>query len=61
MERRLYLEVIFPMESKVQPKMMFFDSNSVFGVILDQIAETGRIKNQNNVADAKVFSFFAWK
>lgn len=42
------------MDSKVQPKMMFFDMNSVFGLILDQIADAGRIKNQNNVTEAKV-------
>jgi hypothetical protein len=42
------------MDSKVQPKLMFFDMNSVFGLILDQIADAGRIKNQNNVTEAKV-------
>jgi predicted nucleic acid binding AN1-type Zn finger protein len=60
-ERRFYLEVLFPMESKVQPKMMYFDSNSVFGLILDQIAETGRIKNQNNIADAKKLQLISIK
>jgi len=52
-DRRYYCEVIFPMDSKVPPKMMYFDSNSVMGLVLDQIADAGRIKNQNNLTGVK--------
>jgi predicted nucleic acid binding AN1-type Zn finger protein len=60
-ERRYYLEVLFPMDSKIQPKMMFFDMNSVLGLILDQIADAGRIKNENNKTDAKKLQLISVK
>ena len=34
-EKRIYLEVLFPMESKVQPKYMFFNKEWSVGKTLD--------------------------
>eukprot|EP00026_Physarum_polycephalum_P013708 Phypoly_transcript_14136.p1 GENE.Phypoly_transcript_14136~~Phypoly_transcript_14136.p1 ORF type:complete len:282 (+),score=25.85 Phypoly_transcript_14136:110-955(+) len=47
-ERRFYLEVVYPIESGVNPKMMFFDSNYSIGKVLDLIAAAGKIENNNN-------------
>ncbi|KAL6070575.1 AN1-type zinc finger protein 1, variant 2 [Balamuthia mandrillaris] len=52
-ENRYYLEVLFPMDSKVQPKMMFFNKNHVVGKVLDIIADAGRIENLNNKMGAE--------
>jgi len=61
MERRVYLEVIFPMDSKVEPKFFFFDQEARFGVVLDIVAEAGRIKNQNNIGGAKKLQLISLK
>jgi predicted nucleic acid binding AN1-type Zn finger protein len=61
LERRFYLEVHFPMGSNVQPKLLYFDNNQVFGSVLDEVAESGRIKNQNNVSDGKKLQLLSVK
>jgi len=52
-ERRFYLEVVYPIESGVVPKMMFFDCNFSVGKILDKVAEEGKIQNDNNKANSE--------
>lgn len=52
-ERRFYLEVIYPIESGVGPKMMFFDSNYSIGKVLDLIATAGKIENNNNKVNSE--------
>jgi hypothetical protein len=52
-ERRFYAEVVFPIESGVPPKMMFFDTNYSVGKVLDLVADAGKIQNNNNKANAE--------
>jgi len=47
-DKRYYLEVIFPLEGNVQPKLMFFDSSWAVGRVLDLIAAEGKIPNNND-------------
>jgi len=61
LDQRYYLEVHFPMDSNVQPRLLYFDNNQVFGSVLDEVAESGRIKNQNNVSDAKKLQLISTK
>jgi len=49
-EKRFYVEVLYPMDSKVDPKMFYFDQTKRFGQVLDQVASAGKIRNENNVA-----------
>jgi len=53
MDKRFYIETIFPLELKMESKMFFFDESQRWGVILDGIAESARIQNENNVAKAR--------
>jgi len=48
-DKRFYLEVVFPLNSGVVPKMMFFDPRWSIGKVLDLVAETGNIENKNNI------------
>uniref|UniRef100_A0A6B2LCY2 AN1-type domain-containing protein n=1 Tax=Arcella intermedia TaxID=1963864 RepID=A0A6B2LCY2_9EUKA len=50
MDQRFFLEVIYPVASNVEPKFFFFDKSKRFGNVLDFVASTGKIKNENNVA-----------
>jgi len=52
-EKRFYLEVLFPMSSGGQPKLMFFNSSWSIGKVLDVVADAGRIENRNNQANAE--------
>jgi predicted nucleic acid binding AN1-type Zn finger protein len=45
MERRYYLEIIYPLDSKVEPKMMFFDPNQSIGKVLDLAANAANISD----------------
>jgi hypothetical protein len=47
-DKRFYLEVIYPMDSKVAPQVMFFNSSWSIGKVLDVIAEQGKIANRNH-------------
>jgi len=48
------LEVIYPLDSKIEPKMMFFDRENSIGKVLDIAADAGNVKNENNKPDAPV-------
>lgn len=50
---RIYLEVLYPVSSGVEPKWMFFDAKHPAGRALDTIAEEGKINNLNNVSNAR--------
>lgn len=50
---RIYLEVLYPVNSGIEPKWMFFDSKYPAGRALDTIAEEGKINNNNNVSTAR--------
>lgn len=50
---RIYLEVMYPVDSKIEPKWMFFDAKHPAGRALDSIAEEGKINNNNNVSTAR--------
>merc|ERR1711879_68213 len=47
-EKRYYLEVVFPIDSRVEPKMMFFDRTWSVGKVLDMVASAGSVENFNN-------------
>jgi len=51
-EKRFYLEIVYPMESKIQPKLMFFNNNNTIGKVLDIAADAGGIENRNNKANS---------
>jgi hypothetical protein len=51
-DQRFYLEVIYPIDSKIEPKMMFFDRENSIGKVLDLVADAGNVKNENNKPDA---------
>jgi hypothetical protein len=42
------------MESKVEPKLMFFNNGFSIGKVLDLVADAGGIENRNNQANAEV-------
>lgn len=50
---RIYLEVLYPVSSGVDPKWMFFDAKHPAGRALDTIAEEGKINNLNNLSKAR--------
>jgi len=52
-DKRFYIEVIYPLELQMDPKMFFFDESQRLGVVLDRVAEHAKIENQNNVAGAR--------
>lgn len=52
-ERRFYLEVVYPVDSGVNPKMMFFDQNYSIGKVLDLVADAGGIENNNNKVNSE--------
>jgi len=60
-DKRFYLEVIYPSDSKVDPKWFYFDENRKYGVVLDEVATAGKIKNQNNLPNAPKLQLFALK
>lgn len=60
-EKRFYAEVIFPLESRVQPKLMFFNSNWTIGKVLDVAADAGGIENNNNQANAEKLRIISLK
>lgn len=52
-QERLYLEVLYPVDSGIDPKWMFFDIKHPAGRALDAIAEEGKISNNNNISTAR--------
>jgi hypothetical protein len=50
---RIYLEVLYPVDSGIDPKWMFFDAKHPAGRALDSIAEEGKINNLNNQTTAR--------
>jgi len=60
-EKRFYLEVIYPANSQVEPKWFYFDENRKYGVVLDEVAAAGKIKNYNDVPNAPKLQLFAVK
>lgn len=54
LEKRFYLEVVYPIESKVDPKYFFFENTTRLGQVLDKVASAGKIENLNNQANARV-------
>lgn len=46
--------MIFPLDLKLEPKFFFFDESQRWGVVLDRLAEHGKIQNENNVAGSRV-------
>jgi len=52
-DNRFYLEVIYPLESKSQPKLFFFSPGTTVGKVLDVAADAGGIENRNNQANAQ--------
>eukprot|EP01112_Ceratiomyxa_fruticulosa_P019655 TRINITY_DN6485_c0_g1_i1.p1 TRINITY_DN6485_c0_g1~~TRINITY_DN6485_c0_g1_i1.p1 ORF type:complete len:230 (-),score=43.52 TRINITY_DN6485_c0_g1_i1:55-744(-) len=52
-ERRFYAEVVFPLDSGVETKMMFFDSKWTVGKTLDVVATAGSITNNNHKPGAE--------
>jgi len=52
-DKRFYLEVVFPLNSGVAPKLMYFDPRWSIGKVLDLVAEAGNIVNKNNVIQEK--------
>lgn len=54
-EKRFYLEVIYPQDSKKEPTYFYFDEAKRYGVVLDTVADHAKIRNRNNVSGAEVF------
>jgi len=52
-EKRFYLEIVYPMDSKIQPKLMFFSVGTTIGKVLDKAADAGGIENRNNQMNAE--------
>lgn len=50
---RIYLEVLYPVDSGIDPKWMFFDAKHPAGRALDSIADEGKINNLNNQSTAR--------
>jgi len=59
--KRFYLEVIFPQDSGIPSKMMFFNSSWSVGKTLDVIADAGPIQNNNNIPGSRKLRLFAVK
>eukprot|EP00761_Pharyngomonas_kirbyi_P012368 gb/GECH01012395.1/.p1 GENE.gb/GECH01012395.1/~~gb/GECH01012395.1/.p1 ORF type:complete len:243 (+),score=51.31 gb/GECH01012395.1/:1-729(+) len=56
---RVFLDVFFPLDSRVQPLHMFFNRRWVTGKVLDKIAVQGKIPNTNNrVSEEKQLALF---
>lgn len=50
---RIYLEVVYPADSGIETKWMFFEAKHPAGRALDSIADEGKINNNNNVSTAR--------
>eukprot|EP01119_Soliformovum_irregulare_P012583 TRINITY_DN3272_c0_g1_i2.p1 TRINITY_DN3272_c0_g1~~TRINITY_DN3272_c0_g1_i2.p1 ORF type:complete len:225 (-),score=48.79 TRINITY_DN3272_c0_g1_i2:258-932(-) len=60
-EKRYYLEVIYPLDTNIAPKQMFFNSSWTIGKVLDVVADAGKIENNNNKANATKLGLFCLK
>eukprot|EP01126_Amoeba_proteus_P030025 TRINITY_DN2973_c0_g1_i1.p1 TRINITY_DN2973_c0_g1~~TRINITY_DN2973_c0_g1_i1.p1 ORF type:complete len:168 (-),score=33.25 TRINITY_DN2973_c0_g1_i1:206-709(-) len=61
LERRFYLEVMYPMETSTPPKYFFFENTSRLGVVLDKVAAAGRVENKNNQAGSRKLQLISLK
>jgi hypothetical protein len=59
--KRFYLEVVYPMNSNIQPKMMFFNQEWSVGKALDVIADAGGVINTNNKPGPEKLCLFSLK
>ena len=55
-EKKFFLEVVFPLDSKVGTKLMFFNSSFSVGKVLDLVADAGGIENKNNQSKSEVIN-----
>jgi len=60
-EKRFYLEAVYPIDSKVAPKLMFFNSGWTVGKVLDNVADAGGIENKNNQANTEKLCLISLK
>jgi len=60
-EKRFYLEIIFPFNSKMQPKLLYFNPDWAVGKALDIAAESGNIINKNNQKDSDKLQLISLK
>jgi len=60
-DQRCYFEVVYPMDSGVHPKMLFFSRNHTLGKVLDVAAAEGSIENFNNKMGAEKLYLFSLK
>lgn len=61
MNKRFYLEVVYPFDSGVNPKYFYFNEDQRMGVVLDKCAQAGKIKNQNNLLGAAKLQLLSLK
>jgi len=59
--KRFYLEVVYPLNSNIQPKMMFFNQEWTVGKALDVIADAGGVINNNNKPGPEKLCLFSLK
>jgi len=59
--KRFYLEVVYPLNSSIQPKMMFFNQEWSVGKALDVIADAGGVINNNNKPGPEKLYLFSLK
>ena len=49
------------MDSKVESQYFFFDESRRYGVVLDEVASAGKIRNENNKVDGKKLALIDMK
>jgi len=59
--KRIYLEVVYPMNTSIQPKIMFFNQEWSVGKALDVIADAGGVINPNNKPGPEKLCLFSLK
>lgn len=57
-EERIYLRVLMPLGKKEREHPMFFSKYWTVGKVIDKIAVTARLKNDNNKAESKKLRLF---
>lgn len=57
-EERIYLRVLMPLGNKEREHPMFFSKYWTVGKVIDKIAVTARLKNDNNKAESKKLRLF---
>jgi predicted nucleic acid binding AN1-type Zn finger protein len=59
--KRIYLEVVYPSNTSIKPKMMFFNQEWSVGKALDVIADAGGVINTNNKPGPEKLCLFSLK